>query len=144
MNEITNARIEFLLEVLYPEIGAKDETKVSLDLVSHPGLENIIGNFYYFLLKLGVDKELASSYINLNTELSDDDFDDEEEEYEPEESYLDKKIKIKPDPIKIQIKSDIKNLKKKEDFLSKLNSNEKFLEQVFEIFLSSMLREEII
>jgi len=143
MNEITNARIEFLLEVLYPEIGSKDETKVSLDLVSHPGLENIIGNFYYFLLKLGVDKELASSYINLNTELSDDDF-DEEEEYEPEESYLDKKIKIKPDPIKIQIKSDIKNLKKKEDFLSKLNSNEKFLEQVFEIFLSSMLREEII
>lgn len=144
------AKIEFSFIINYPEIGTEDNSKISIDLSSHPGLENIIGNFYYFLLKIGMDKKHLKKFINL--EKSEEETFEEDDDYE-EEDILENEETYLKEYQDFLYNSTSKNLRKStgipienfeeslEKFLNQLKENKDFQKQVFEIFLSSINKD---
>jgi len=128
-----NAKIEYKLEIHLPEFGSKDIMNVIIDLDSKPGLPSIIGNFYRFLARIGVDQETLDEYIEI-----------------PDESDFEESDEIDWDHAKSSVVSEIEKTiinnstdeKKKEEFLKKIQENSEFTEEVFRIFLSHLVDED--
>lgn len=145
MAENFTSKIEFSFIIKYPEIGTEDNNKISIDLSTHPGLENIIGNFYYFLLKIGVDKKNLKKFISLNS--NEEESSEEEDFIEDEDDFIDNEqnyLKEYQDFLyKSSQKKDLKNYSENteeniEKFLNQLNESKDFQKQVFKIFLNSV------
>lgn len=128
-----NAKIEYRLEINLPELGSKDTLNVVIDLDSKPGLSSIIGNFYRFLTRVGIDPDIVDEYV----EIPDDTYSEEEEEIDWEHTKSSVVSEIE--------KSIIRNStdeKKKEDFAKKMKESPEFFEEVFRTFLSSLTQDD--
>lgn len=128
-----NARIEYKLEINIPELGSKDELNVAIDLDSRPGLSSIIGNFYRFLIRIGIDQDILDAYIDIP---DDDDLDEDDDiDWENAASSV-------ISDIEETILNNSTDEKKKEDFVKKIQENPDFLEEVFRTFLSSLMQDD--
>lgn len=130
---IENSKIEYKLQINLPELGSQDSFNIVIDLDSKPGLSSVIGNFYRFLMRIGVDKELLDDYIIIP-----------EEGYstsgEDEVDWNDATSQILTE-IEKSILENSSDEKKKEEFLKRIQENPDFLEEVFRIFLNSIMED---
>lgn len=117
-----------------PETGCTDEFQISINLNTNPGIESIIGNFYRFVLRLGANKEVVDQFISFP--------DHENEEYDDEEKNNSTTLtELLTSKSKETIEKNIKDEEKKSLFIEKLSQDAPFLENVFKIYLSSLLED---
>jgi len=127
------SKIEYKLQINLPELGSQDSFNIVIDLDSKPGLSSIIGNFYRFLIRIGVERELLDDYIII-----------------PEEGPLEEDEDIDWDEAISGVVSDIEKSilenssdeKKKEEFMKRMLESPEFSEEVFKTFLSSIMKDE--
>lgn len=131
-----NVTMEYVLKIGFPELGSEDVMTVSVDLDSKPGLDSIIGNFYRFLSRIGIDPDIIDNYIQIPGE-EDYDYDYEEDS----QHWEDAAEKIVTD-IENSILENSTDENKKKEFMHKMKESPEFAEEVFRVFLSSILKDE--
>lgn len=131
-------KLEYTLKASIPELGSDDNLTITVNLDSNPGIESIVGNFYRFLLRIGVEEDVIREYIYL-PELDEEDLDEDEKE----ESFNWERAKSSiVSEVEKSILQNSSDEKKKEEFLKRIKENPEFSEEVFKTFLSSILKDD--
>lgn len=126
--------LEYALNIDYPETGSKDKMSISVDLTTHPGVDNIIDNFYRFLLRIGIEPEILDEYISF----PDEDEEDDEENHKPNVVDSDKIL----EGMKTNILNNASDEEKRISFLDKMKEDESFLKEVFKLYLGYIFDDE--
>lgn len=140
----STSQIEFSFKETFHKIGTIDNTSIIINLDTNPNIGNIIGNFYYFLVKIGVKKELLNNFIKVKSRESDEDLDESDIDFDDytDDDFMEEELEDNSyeDFLKDFSKDNNIDLSEKnlEKFLQQMQDNKNFLKQVFEIFIESI------